>query len=137
MEDSPVVAWQPRYTLTPAVARHLMEIEGARAVVEQVHLPLAVQSEMRNRARIRATHYSTRIEGHRLTLAEAEQVVGGGARDRVDRGTDPAHPCSGEGKTRPALYRERQNMIRESFRDFRGGAGAANVLLSFGLEPQS
>ncbi len=28
--------WQPRFTLTPAAVRHLMEIEGARAIVEQV-----------------------------------------------------------------------------------------------------
>jgi hypothetical protein len=67
--------WQPRYTLTPAVARHLMEIEAARAVVEQIALPPAVESELRRRARVRSTHYSTRIEGNRLTLAEAEQVV--------------------------------------------------------------
>ena len=143
MEDSPVDAWQPRYTLTPAVARHLMEIEGARAVVEQVHLPLAVQSEMRNRARIRATHYSTRIEGNRLTLAEAEQVVGGRRvplhgreRDagevrsywkallRVEewaaRGTELTEELIRrihalvEGKARPSSYREGQNMIRDS-----------------------
>jgi Fic family protein len=143
MEHSPVVPWQPRYTLTPAVARHLMEIEGARAVVEQVHLPLAVQSEMRNRARIRATHYSTRIEGNRLTLAEAEQVVGGRRvplhgreRDagevrsywkallRVEewaaRGTELTEELIRriyalvEGKARPSSYREGQNMIRDS-----------------------
>lgn len=69
--------WQPRYTLTPAVARGLMEIEAARAVVEHIALPPAVESELRRRARVRATHYSTRIEGNRLTLAEAEQVVEG------------------------------------------------------------
>jgi Fic family protein len=77
MAPSPTPAWQPRFTLTPAVARRLMEIEAARAVVAATRLPLAVESELRNRARLRATHYSTRIEGNRLTLAEAEQVVGG------------------------------------------------------------
>src|SRR6185295_18282548 len=70
-------AWRPLYTLTPAIARHLMEIEAARAVVEQIPLPPAVQSELRRQARIRSTHYSTRIEGNRLTLAEAEKVVEG------------------------------------------------------------
>jgi Fic family protein len=71
------VRWQPRYILTPAIARNLMEIEAARAVVEHIALPPAVQSELRRRARLRSTHYSTRIEGNRLTLAEAEQVVEG------------------------------------------------------------
>ncbi|HSF39877.1 MAG TPA: Fic family protein [Thermoanaerobaculia bacterium] len=69
--------WQPRYTLTSSIARNLMEIEAARAVVEHLSLPAAVQSELQRRARVRSTHYSTRIEGNRLTLAEAEQVVHG------------------------------------------------------------
>src|SRR3954469_14223811 len=77
MGDGPVGPWQARYTLTPDIARRLMEIEAARAVVEQIPLPPAVQSEIRNRARLRSTHCSTRIEGNRLTLAEAEQVLTG------------------------------------------------------------
>jgi cell filamentation protein, protein adenylyltransferase len=55
----------------------LMEVEGARAVVEHVAIPPAVREELRRRARLRSTHFSTRIEGNRLTLAEAEQVVFG------------------------------------------------------------
>ena len=69
--------WQPRYTLTPAIARALMKIEAARAVVENMVLPPAVETELRHRARVRSTHYSTRIEGNRLTLTQAEQVVEG------------------------------------------------------------
>lgn len=144
MGEIPVGAWQPRYTLTPAVVRHLMEIEAARAVVEQVALPPAVESELRRRARVRATHYSTRIEGNRLTLAEAEQVVAGQRvrlhgreRDagevrnywkallRVEelaaRKTDLTedlirrlHALVEHGRTRPTPYRDGQNMIRES-----------------------
>lgn len=139
-----VATWQPRYTLTPAVVRHLLEIEAARAVVEQVTLPPAVESELRRRARIRATHYSTRIEGNRLTLAEAEQVVTGRRvrlhgreRDagevrnywkallRVEewaaRNMDLTedlirrlHALVEDGRTRPTPYRDGQNMIRDS-----------------------
>src|ERR1044072_32608 len=69
--------WEPRYTLTPAIARALMEIEAARAVVEHTPLPANVEEELRRRARLRSTHYSTRIEGKRLTLAGAGRVVGG------------------------------------------------------------
>jgi hypothetical protein len=39
-----------------------MEIEAARAVVEHTPLPAAVEAELRHRARVRFTHYSTRIE---------------------------------------------------------------------------
>lgn len=69
--------WQPTYTITPTIASALMKIEAARAVVEHIPLSLAAQAELRYRARIRSTHYSTRIEGNRLTLAEAEQVIEG------------------------------------------------------------
>jgi Fic family protein len=78
MEDNPVGPWQPLYTLTPAISRHLVEIEMVRAFVVQIPLLPAVQSEIQNRARLRSTHSSTRIEGNRLTLAEAEQVLAGG-----------------------------------------------------------
>ncbi len=71
----PVPAWQPRYILTPAIARALMEIEAARAVVEHTPLPPTVEAQLRHRARVRSTHYSTRIEGNRLTLQEAAQVI--------------------------------------------------------------
>ena len=143
MEESPLIPWQPRYTLTPAMARRLMEIEAARAVVEQIPLPPAVVSEMRNRARLRSTHYSTRIEGNRLTLAEAEQVLAGRRvplhgreRDasevrsywkallRVEewaaRGTELTEELIQrihalvEGRTRPSRYRDGQNTIRDS-----------------------
>lgn len=67
--------WQPRYTLTSGIAHGLMEIEAARAVVENTPLPPAVEADLRHRARVRSTHYSTRIEGNRLTLAQAEEVV--------------------------------------------------------------
>ena len=69
--------WQPTYTITPATAAALMQVEADRTVVEQTPLPLAAREELRRRARIRSTHYSTRIEGNRLTLEEAGQVIEG------------------------------------------------------------
>ncbi len=68
---------QPRYHLTSSIARCLMDIEAARSIVERTPLSPAVTAELRRQARLRSTHYSTRIEGNRLTLAEAEQIVEG------------------------------------------------------------
>jgi len=67
--------WKPRYNLTPAIAHGLMGVEAARAVVEHSPLPPSAEAELRRRARIRSTHYSTYIEGNRLTLAEAQKVI--------------------------------------------------------------
>jgi hypothetical protein len=41
------LSWFPRYTLTPAIARALMEIEAARAVVEHTPLTQAAEAELR------------------------------------------------------------------------------------------
>jgi Fic family protein len=67
--------WQPHYSITPQMATRLIEIESARAEVAHTPLLPAVEAEIRQRARVRATHYSTRIEGNRLTLEEAAQVI--------------------------------------------------------------
>jgi len=73
--NGPVSIWKPVYTITPKAARLLMEIEAARADIEHIPLPPTVEAELRRQARVRSTHYSTRIEGNRLTLAEAEKVI--------------------------------------------------------------
>lgn len=67
--------WHPHFTLTNDIARALMHIEAARAVIEHTPLPPAAEAELRHRARIRSTHFSTRIEGNRLILEEAQQVI--------------------------------------------------------------
>jgi len=77
MPDRRRQAWIPRYTLTAPVVDDLMRIEAARALVEHIPLPPAVEAELRYRARVRSTHFSTRIEGNRLTLEEARQVIAG------------------------------------------------------------
>ena len=69
-----------RYTFTPAIVRDLLDIESARQIVNLTVLPPQVVERLREQARVRSTHYSTRIEGNRLTLAEAEQVVREGKR---------------------------------------------------------
>ena len=68
-------AWSPRFTLTPSIVRGLLRIEAARALVDLTPLQPAAEAELRSRARVRSAHYSTFIEGNRLTLEEARQVI--------------------------------------------------------------
>jgi Fic family protein len=67
--------WKPLYAISPVIVRGLMEIEAAKAVVENAPLSPAVEAQLRHKARLRSTHYSTRIEGNRLTLKEAQDVI--------------------------------------------------------------
>ena len=64
-----------RYTFTPGIVGYLQAIERARTVVGLTILPPGLVESLRLRARLRSTHFSTRIEGNRLSLAEAEQVI--------------------------------------------------------------
>ncbi len=75
MIDSSVTIWSPCFTLTPSIARDLMRIEAARALVDHMLLSPAAEAELRSRARVRAAHFSTFIEGNRLTLEEAGAVI--------------------------------------------------------------
>jgi Fic family protein len=76
-----MTSWTPKYTLTPAIASGLMQIEAARALVDHIPLSPAAEAELRSRARVRAAHFSTFIEGNRLTLEEAKAVI---ADERAD-----------------------------------------------------
>ena len=67
--------WKPVYRINESIASSLMEIEAAKAIVENTPLSPAIEAELRYKARVRSTHYSTRIEGNRLTLKEAEDVI--------------------------------------------------------------
>lgn len=51
-------AWFPQFTLIPAIARGLMQIEAARALVDRTPLTPAAEAELRARARVRAAHFS-------------------------------------------------------------------------------
>ncbi len=85
-----VSPWNPKYTLTPSIARGLMKIEAARALVEHTPISLAAEAELRNRARVRAAHFSTFIEGNRLTMEQAGQVIADGGVQISGRERDVA-----------------------------------------------
>ena len=67
--------WKPVYKISHKIARALMDIESAKTIVERTALPPAVEAELRRVARVRSTHFSTRIEGNRLSLKEAQEVI--------------------------------------------------------------
>jgi Fic family protein len=133
-----------RYAFTPEIVHHLQAIERSRTEVSLTVLPPAIVERLRQRARVRSTHFSTRIEGNRLTLQEAEQVLSEGktfrGRERdtlevqhyfqaiaeietwTDNGTEVSeerirslHALIFAGKrARPSAYRDGQNVIRDS-----------------------
>ncbi|MBL9173340.1 MAG: Fic family protein [Verrucomicrobiales bacterium] len=67
--------FEPKFSLTAPIATDLMRIEGARQAV--VHLPItaSVLTTLRETARLFSTHYSTMIEGNRLTQDQVSKVI--------------------------------------------------------------
>jgi Fic family protein len=63
------------FAFTPNIVRYLQTIERVRETVRLTILPPMIAEQLRFQAHVRSTHYSTRIEGNRLTLKEAEAVI--------------------------------------------------------------
>jgi len=82
------LVWIPKYILTPAIARGLMQIEAARALVDHTPLSPAAEAELRAHARVRAVHYSTYIEGNRLTMSQTKAVMADAKVQIADRERD-------------------------------------------------
>lgn len=65
----------PLFTITPKIARDLMRIEAAKQAVQDLPITPAVLATLRETARLFSTHYSTLIEGNRLTQEQVSRVI--------------------------------------------------------------
>lgn len=65
----------PVYTITPEIALALMRIEAAKQAVAHLPITPTVLKKLRETSRLQSIHYSTAIEGNRLTLEEATKVI--------------------------------------------------------------
>ncbi|OYW70453.1 MAG: hypothetical protein B7Z37_30685 [Verrucomicrobia bacterium 12-59-8] len=137
------MAFEPNYRITAEAAKALMAIEASRAAVDRLPISPQLIASLRESARLLSTHYSTQIEGNRLTLPEVEKVIAGQGgfpgRERdesevrnyykaVDKAEAIAslkrhlkeediqllHGLAFEGKAKPSPYRDGQNVIRNS-----------------------
>jgi Fic family protein len=68
--------FDPKFTITTKVASALMRIEAAKQAVQHLPITAAVLASLRETARLFSTHYSTMIEGNRLTQEQVSRVVG-------------------------------------------------------------
>jgi Fic family protein len=70
------MAFAPKFTITSNVANALMRIEAARQAVEHLPITSGLLVALRQSARLYSTHYSTMIEGNRLTQEQVSRVIG-------------------------------------------------------------
>lgn len=137
------IMFKPTFTIGPKIATALMRIESHRQAVEQLPLSVRMLDSLRTSARLLSTHYSTQIEGNRLTPGQVKQVLRGKkaapGRERDERevrfyyqaleymeetATESSaiseavirtlHGLVEFGKRKATPYRDGQNVIRDS-----------------------
>ena len=69
------MTYQPKFDFTNEIVNLLSQIEYYRGLVSSKTLPLHVSEKLKQRARLKTTHYSTYIEGNQLTLQQVEELV--------------------------------------------------------------
>jgi Fic family protein len=77
----------PVFTITPVIANGLMQVEAVRQAILALPITPRVLAHLRETARLFSTHYSTMIEGNRLTQEQVVRAIGG-ARDFPGRERD-------------------------------------------------
>jgi Fic family protein len=70
-------SFNPTFTITPAMASGLMRIEAVKQTIQTLPITPRVLANLRETACLFSTHYSTMIEGNRLTQEQVAQVIWG------------------------------------------------------------
>lgn len=133
--------YKPLFQISGGISRDLMAIEAARHSIMALPMDIEMLASLRETARLIATHYSTQIEGNRLTQVEVQAALAGAcfpgrerdetevrnyyrAIEEVERlAQHPAalkeedirriHGLVMEGRPTATPYRDGQNVIRD------------------------
>ena len=69
------MTWTPKYTITKEILADLTKIETVKNSFDDKPLSPVLLSSLHKTAKITQTHYSTQIEGNRLTLKQVENAL--------------------------------------------------------------
>jgi Fic family protein len=135
--------FDPQYEITAKIAFCLMRIEAVKQAIQDLPITFKVLNSLRESARLSTVHYSTQIEGNRLTQEQVERVLKkrdhfpGRERDESEvkgyyeamsyleeivakRGNatelliQTFHALTMNKGMHPSVYRDGQNVIRDS-----------------------
>ena len=70
--------FKPSFRITPQITSALMQIEACRQAIDELPIDATVLRRLRETAALSTTHFSTQIEGNRLTLPEVRAAIEGG-----------------------------------------------------------
>ncbi|OGG29671.1 hypothetical protein A3A63_03350 [Candidatus Gottesmanbacteria bacterium RIFCSPLOWO2_01_FULL_46_9] len=69
--------YNPNFTITNKILKHMGIIEAAKEVIENAPLVPAWEARFREDALVRTVHHGTHIEGNELSISEAERLLAG------------------------------------------------------------
>jgi hypothetical protein len=69
--------FKPNFRITPKITSALMQIEACRQAIDELPIDVTVLRRLRETAALMTTHFSTQIEGNRLTLPEVRAAIKG------------------------------------------------------------
>ena len=138
------MSFDPNFRISASISKALVAIERHKTAIEHLPISTSMIASLRESARLMSTHYSTQIEGNRLSPREVEIVVGGKAigtpgreRDELEvrnyfralehvedlarrneqvseQGLQRIHGLAFGGCDHATPYRDGQNVIRDS-----------------------
>ncbi len=80
------MSYKPVFKITTQTIKYLGKIEASKEIVEDLNIPLPLEEAFRKDAFAKMTHYSTKIEGNRLTLKQTKELIAG--KDVIAREID-------------------------------------------------
>jgi len=80
-----IMAFNPKFTITPKINKALVEIERVRGFLDAVKLKGDWIADMQKQALILESHHSTHIEGTALSLEQAKSILEGKKVKGVNR----------------------------------------------------
>jgi len=69
------MTWQPKYTITREILSNLTRIERVKEAFENKPLSPVLLNSLHNTAKVTSVHYSTQIEGNRLSMEQVERTL--------------------------------------------------------------
>lgn len=67
----------PKFLITPNILTNIAKIEACKAIIENAPLVPSWEAQFRQEAMVRAVYHGTHIEGNKLNLEEAQEVLDG------------------------------------------------------------
>lgn len=67
--------FNPKFNYTDNIVVDLGKIERYRTILDMSKIPLSIEIQLREQAKLKMTHFSTRIEGNPLSLEQVNKIV--------------------------------------------------------------